>query len=430
MASLSLHRTLSSLPLNPQLPNPNPNPRSRSLSPRKTLTLSNAKESERGIEFETGDSFFRRESAVGRDLGVLAAVIHGRNLSRGPRVLDAMCGCGVRALRYLSQAGAGFVWANDAYDGSRGLILSNLAREPRFSPDGERRWVVTHLDANRVLFESYLQRKFFDLVDVDSFGSDSSFLRSSMMALKKGGLLYATSTDGYSSGGHRPQHSLASYGAYVRPMPYSNEVGLRLLIGGALREASALGFHISPLFSYYSYHGPVFRVMFKVDHGMLHENLHYGFISYCHQCGNSQAFPWEKLGQICCPCNNGGVSRSVVVSGPLWTGPLHNADYLTEMLKLAEVWGWAYTKRNGIDLQKLLNQMIDESNPLLPFGYIKLDEVASRAKINSPPVSTMINALQKQGYAATRSHIAPNAIKTNCPMGSCIQIAKELRHAN
>lgn len=70
-----------------------------------------------------------------------------------------------------------------------------------------------------------------------------------------------------------PSSSLASYGAYVRPMPYANEVGLRLLIGGALREASALGFHISPLFSYYSYHGPVFRVMFKVDHGMLHENL-------------------------------------------------------------------------------------------------------------------------------------------------------------
>lgn len=36
----------------------------------------------------------------------------------------------------------------------------------------------------------------------------------------------------------------------------------------------------------------------------------------------------------------------------------------------------------------------------------------------------------QEGYAATRSHIAPNAIKTNCPMGSCIQIAKELRHAN
>lgn len=54
-------------------------------------------------------------------------------------------------------------------------------------------------------------------------------------------------------------------------MPFSNEVGLRMLIGGALREAAALGYHISPLFSFYSYHGPVFRVMLQVDRGQLHE---------------------------------------------------------------------------------------------------------------------------------------------------------------
>jgi tRNA (guanine26-N2/guanine27-N2)-dimethyltransferase len=66
--------------------------------------------------------------------------------------------------------------------------------------------------------------------------------------------------------------SLAAYGAYVRPMPYSNEVGLRMLIGGAVREASVLGYYITPLFSYYSYHGPVFRVMLRVNRGKLLEN--------------------------------------------------------------------------------------------------------------------------------------------------------------
>lgn len=60
---------------------------------------------------------------------------------------------------------------------------------------------------------------------------------------------------------------MASYGAYVRPMPFSNEIGLRMLIGGAMREASALGYHVSPVFSYYSYHGPVFRVMLQLGKG-------------------------------------------------------------------------------------------------------------------------------------------------------------------
>lgn len=63
---------------------------------------------------------------------------------------------------------------------------------------------MTHFEANRVMTECYLQRDFFDLIDVDSFGSDSSFLRSAMNALRLDGLLYVTSTDGFSSGGHRP----------------------------------------------------------------------------------------------------------------------------------------------------------------------------------------------------------------------------------
>lgn len=52
-------------------------------------------------------------------------------------------------------------------------------------------------------------------------------------------------------------------------MPYSNEIGLRMLIGGAIREASVLGNRVLPLFSYYSYHGPVFRVMLRLHRGKI-----------------------------------------------------------------------------------------------------------------------------------------------------------------
>ncbi|KDP21663.1 hypothetical protein JCGZ_03334 [Jatropha curcas] len=383
-------------------------------------------QTERGIVFETGGTFFQHESAKGRDLGVLAASLYKQ--SKGNlRVLDAMCGCGIRSCRYLIEAKADFVLANDANDEYRGIILGNLKKVERGFGD-DRRWAVSHFDANRVLTECYLQRDFFDLIDIDSFGSDSLFLRSAMSALKLDGLLYLTSTDGYSSGGHRPHCSLAAYGAYIRPMPSCNEIGLRMLIGGAVREASLLGYHVTPLFSYYSYHGPVFRVMLQVNKGKDHENRHYGFISYCNQCGNTQSFSWEELGQSSCSCNSSNDSSPVTVSGPLWTGPLHNATFITEMLNLAEQWGWIGNDV-GADLDKLLKRMLDESDPRLPFGYIKMDEMASRGKINSPSLKTMMSTLVKKGYAATRSHIASNAIKTDCPMSMCIRIAKELQGA-
>ncbi|KAK6929560.1 tRNA methyltransferase, Trm1, partial [Dillenia turbinata] len=319
-------------------------------------------ETERGLEFDTGGTFFRRESATGRDLGVLAAILYKK--SKGNlRVLDAMCGCGIRSLRYLVEAKADFVLANDANDEYRSVILHNLSRVARVS-DGERKWVITHFDANRILADCYLQREFFDLIDIDSFGSDSMFMRTAFGALRLNGLLYLTSTDGYSSG------------------------------GGAIRDAAILGYHVSPLFSYYSYHGPVFRVMLRVYRGKLPDNRYYGFISYCHNCGHSQAFSWDQLGQMCCPCSNSRVPSSLVVSGPLWTGPLHDAKYLKEMLLFAEKLGWAGGGMRT-DLEKLLNQLIDEADPSLPFGYIKLDEVASRSKVNSPTLRAMMDSIQK-----------------------------------
>lgn len=106
-------------------------------------------------------------------------------------------------MRYLEEAEADFVVANDANDYHRRVILENLRNVDRGFGEN-RRWVVTHLDANRILSECYLNGDFYDLIDVDSFGSDSSFIRTVFNALRRGGLLYLTSTDGYSSGGHRP----------------------------------------------------------------------------------------------------------------------------------------------------------------------------------------------------------------------------------
>ncbi|MBA0624256.1 hypothetical protein Godav_009644 [Gossypium davidsonii] len=225
---------------------------------------------ERGILFDTGDTFFRHESATGRDLGVLSAALYKQ--SKGQlRVLDAMCGCGIRSLRYLVESKADFVLANDANESHRRVILDNLAQVERLEGE-KKRWVVTHCEANRILTDCYLQRDYFDYIDLDSFGSDSSFfLRAAFSSLKLDGLVYVTSTDGYSSGGHRPFHSLSAFGAYVRPMPYANELGLRILIGGAVREASVLGYRVTPLFSYYSYHGPVFRVLLRMNRGKLPE---------------------------------------------------------------------------------------------------------------------------------------------------------------
>lgn len=202
MLSLCL-TTLSCFPtktLTPKLQLQNPNHKSVNFLPITAVTSTCHYETERGFQFETGDTFFRHESATGRDLGVLAAALYKKS-NNSLRVLDAMCGCGIRSMRYLAEAKADFVLANDANEDCNGVIVSNLSS---VSSEDEGRWHVSHSVANRLLAERYVQREYFDLIDIDSFGSDSSCFRSAFDTVTLGGLLYVTSTDGFSSGGHRP----------------------------------------------------------------------------------------------------------------------------------------------------------------------------------------------------------------------------------
>eukprot|EP00798_Chlamydomonas_sp_ICE-L_P014038 gene14038-19975_t len=108
---------------------------------------------------------------------------------------------------------------------------------------------LTHVEAGRVLTSVGLAEDYYDLVDVDSFGSDTAWLSAAIEAVKFGGLLYLTSTAGSISGGKKPTRGLAAYGAYMRSLPYSNEMGLRMLIGVAVREAASKGIKLQPIFS-------------------------------------------------------------------------------------------------------------------------------------------------------------------------------------
>jgi tRNA (guanine26-N2/guanine27-N2)-dimethyltransferase len=80
------------------------------------------------------------------------------------RVLDTLHGCGIRSLRYLVEADADFVRANDGNDEYQRIILENLRRSrvPRGFRDDEWRWEVTltHFDANRLMTECYQQKGF------------------------------------------------------------------------------------------------------------------------------------------------------------------------------------------------------------------------------------------------------------------------------
>ena len=233
---------------------------------------------ERGVPFTRKRAFYRVESAQARDLAMLLASVHSdeavaassssfrdrERISGGVSVLDAMSGCGVRCVRYLLQGEVSSVHANDADPNVMDTLSENLAGAHTRGATGASS--VTNMDAHRLLAKCYLDDARYDIVDVDSFGSEN-LVSATMRCVKLGGYAYLTSTDALALCGKSPGALSANYGgARVAPNTQgANELGLRVFVGDAVRIGAAMGLKVTPVFSLFHPHGPVFRAMLRVE---------------------------------------------------------------------------------------------------------------------------------------------------------------------
>lgn len=373
-------------------------------------------------KFCVGEAFFRQSSRTGRDLAVLCAIAHKTHPANPKgtlRVIDAMTGCGVRPLRYALEAGADTVWANEGNWELHDSLQSNLSHG--LSPE---RYRITHEDANALFFDCYRRKDFYDLIDIDCFGSPMPALSTALWAVKLGGLLYLTSTDGRATSGRATDRGLQTYGAYARSHPAVHEQGLRLLIGTAVQQAAAKRLTASPVFSWY--HGEVNRVMVRITREPTWQQQRYGFLGYCHGCGQFQTVGWKKLGRgLSCACNG---ADPPVVSGPMWLGPLHSRLDLAAMQQIAEAQmakaAAAQSASQWSECCDLLDMMSAEAE--MPPYFYPLAEIGRRGKMDIPPRAALIDRLCDRGYKTTRTHIHAQAIKTTAPMAVCLEIARQV----
>lgn len=355
--------------------------------------------------FDIGNAFYRPNTKLVRDLGILAAAAYQQETGR-LRVLDAMAGCGVRGLRYALEASAEWVWFNEANTDIHDTLKANLAQHLDAS-----RYCITHIDANRLFFDRYNHFDFYDLIDVDSFGAPVPDLSTVLWATKFGGLVYITSTDGQAFTGNAPQNCLKFYNAYARSHPAAHEQGLRLIIGSLQQQAAIQGRGIKPVFAYFT--GETYRVMIRfVPKPELRED-NYGWLGYCHHCGNYQLVRWRQLGRTLCFYDG----KPSVVSGPMWLGQLHDRATLENMSALAKAWGW----REHLALLQIMAQEAD----FPPYFYL-LKDIGKTGKLNLPKRDNLIATLRQQGYRACLTHIYSEAIKTNASFTTCIETAKTL----
>lgn len=355
-------------------------------------------------KFVLDGAFYRETSRISRDLGVLAAMVYRQRVGR-LQVLDGMSAAGVRSLRYALEAQADFVWANEGNPELGDQLQQNLAVL------GSDRHRLSHQSVEELLQERAIAKDYFDLIDLDAFGSPLTFLPASGRAIRYGGLLYLTSTDGRSISGQLPEQSLRQWGAWIRSHPAVQEQALRLLIGSVAQQMAILGLGLEPVFSFYQ--GTLYRVMVRIIGKQNWQTDRSGFLGYCHSCGNFQPLAWRQLGKAVCGCSD----RTLSISGPLWLGPLHSEDWLGAMLPLAQAQSW--------DSITALLQTMQAETPLPPY-YYPLGEIGRRGKMDIPKRDGLIAALRAAGYQASPTHFDPEAFKTNATFPQSLGIAQQM----
>jgi tRNA (guanine26-N2/guanine27-N2)-dimethyltransferase len=357
--------------------------------------------------FQVGEAFYNPQGKIVRDLGVLAALVYKQQHGQ-LRILEAMAGSGIRSLRYYLESNADFLWVNEGNQQLNSLLTGNLqAAIPHEC------YQITHWDAHRVFFDCFNRRDYYDFVDVDCFGTAAPYLSTMLWATKFNGLMYLTSTDGRTLVGRTPNRCLQAYATIARSHPALQEQALRLIIGSVLQQAGTKNLGVEPIFAIFT--GQTYRIMFRLLRSANLTSENYGFLGYCHDCGNYQTLDWRKLGKAWCPQDR----LALTVSGPMWLGELHHSAYLQEMKAIAERLQW-------FNVVRLLDIMVREA--ALPPYFLTLRSLGTRGKLNLPPRELLIQALQEQGYQASATHINPEAIKTNADLDTCIAIAKRVKN--
>lgn len=345
--------------------------------------------------------FYNPAAKTSRDLTV--AVLRAMPVPEGGwRVLDALCGSGMRGLRVaLEVERVQEVVLNDGDEAA-----AALARK-----QAERLHVSAAKVSNRPTEEVLADRTSrFDLIDLDPYGSPVRFFTGAAQRTTRGGTVAATATDVAALCGVYAGACVRRYGAAPLHNESMKETGARILLGAAARKAGATERAIEPIATLCTEH--YIRVMFRVRKGQREgdpASLHVGFLKWAAGSG-PKAVPFGALLK-----DPEALSGEGAVAGPLWLGPLHDRDLLSKV----EVPPWM---QDNAPFGRFLKEAPEESD--LPPWHFDLDVAASAGKFPPPPTTGAITALREAGFRAAATHFSPKAVKTTA---SPRELARVLR---
>ena len=355
--------------------------------------------------------FYNPKMEFSRDIAVMALNFFTMTRKGPLQVCDPLGGLGARGIRYAKEVqGVDKSVISDLNHDAIPIIKRNAALN-----SVESIVEVEEKDANLLLAEHSEPGKRFDFIDIDPFGMPAPFLDSAMRALKNKGLLAITATDTAPLCGVHTKACFRKYGAVPMRIEFCHEVGLRIMIGTAVREVLKYDFGLEVLLSYSIDH--YFRAYFRATMGAKRGDAsasHLGYLLYCPECGWRGTVKFnEAFLYTCTSC-----SKPLRRAGPLWCGTLADRDFLNSV---------ASQDRTDLNTRKRIDRLFGllASECGKPVSFYVIDNISSRLKLDVPPIGKVLEKLQHLGYESSLTHFHPKAIKTNAPIGVLYSVVKE-----
>ncbi|WP_457741874.1 tRNA (guanine(10)-N(2))-dimethyltransferase [Thermococcus sp.] len=348
--------------------------------------------------------FYNPVMTLNRDISVLVARVLGPK-----RVLDAFSATGIRGIRYALESPAEEVWLNDISDEAYSLMKQNVRLNfegELYEEDdstylrGEKLLVLNRGDANKLMAEKF---RYFDLLDLDPFGSPMEFLDTALRSVRRKGVLAVTATDTGVLCGAYAKACLKKYLARPIRGELCHEAGLRILIGAVVRYAAKYDLGVEVLLAYYRDH--YFRAFLRFESGAREAEKSLAQLGYLWQ-EKTGRFTYEKA----------FLPEKSKAYGPLWLGSLKNEKFMENLVKELESFRPAHKKTRPF--VELLSEELD-----VPFHY-DTHALARRQGLEVKKVSDVIERLQELGFKASRSHFSPTAIKTNAPFEVVLDVLR------
>lgn len=317
-------------------------------------------------------------------------------------ICECLSATGLRAIRYymeLDRENIKEIVANDMDKKAVDCINHNIIKNGIENTD--HIFKVCQSEASQLL---YSKMKYYDIIDLDPYGTAIPMIDSSLQSLKPGGLLCVTFTDMPVLCGNYPETTFYKYGSIAYKTSFCHEMAKRIALFAISSAAGKYKKVIKPLLSFNAeFYIRLFLIVKDSPEDCKNNGLKYGYVHHCRNCQNRLITPLAHMEETKHSKKEKTVSRFkfnnltgnvnceicdsyMCLSGPFWIDNIHDEDFIDQIQSELDTERFKYLKYNK-RIKTFLSGIKEElplNNLVFSFDYSRF---ASDISVSSPKLN-------------------------------------------